>query len=348
MNNRENTLRAARFERPDTIPMGFHINPACWDFYPPAALQALMADHPFLFPDFDANSPPTPSLDPNQHAAAPYTDDWACVWETSQTGITGAVTGHPLAEWADFASFTAPDPAHSDGLGPLDWAQVRRDFQQRRQTGQLTQANLQHGHTFLRLQDLRGYVNLMFDMADQNPQLINLLHMVEDFNRALVRRYIDLGVEWLGYPDDLGMQHGPMIAPPHFRQYIKPSYQRLIQPARDAGCVIHMHSDGDIRALAEDLLDCSIDVLNIQDQVNGLDWIAANLAGRVCLEIDIDRQAVTRFGTPDQIDAHIHKTTALLGNKQGGLMMIYGLYPGVPLANARAIMDAMTKYAPLV
>jgi len=33
-----------------------------------------------------------------------------------------------------------------------------------------------------------------------------------------------------------------------------------------------------------------------------------------------------------------------LGSKQGGLMMIYGLYPGVPLANVQALMDAMQRY----
>lgn len=31
----------------------------------------------------------------------------------------------------------------------------------------------------------------------------------------------------------------------------------------------------------------------------------------------------------------------------GGLCMIYGLYPGVPLENVRAMMDAMGKYAAL-
>jgi hypothetical protein len=26
-------------------------------------------------------------------------------------------------------------------------------------------------------------------------------------------------------------------------------------------------------------------------------------------------------------------------------MMIYGMYPGIPLANAKALMDAMEKYS---
>jgi len=33
-----------------------------------------------------------------------------------------------------------------------------------------------------------------------------------------------------------------------------------------------------------------------------------------------------------------------LGSREGGLMMIYGLYPGVPLENAAAVMDAMERY----
>jgi len=33
-----------------------------------------------------------------------------------------------------------------------------------------------------------------------------------------------------------------------------------------------------------------------------------------------------------------------LGSRRGGLMMIYGLYPGVPFENAAALMDAMEKY----
>jgi hypothetical protein len=28
--------------------------------------------------------------------------------------------------------------------------------------------------------------------------------------------------------------------------------------ARDAGCIIHVHADGDLRALIDDLLDCGL------------------------------------------------------------------------------------------
>lgn len=87
-----------------------------------------------------------------------------------------------------------------------------------------------------------------------------------------------------------------------------------------------------------------VDVLNLQDLVNGIDWIAEKFAGRVCVDLDVDRQNITRFGTPEQIDALIREEVEKLGSPEGGLMMIYGLYPGTPFENVKALMDAMERY----
>jgi hypothetical protein len=343
---RENLLRTVHFERPDYIPMSFHINPACWHAYPHEALQGLMAEHPFLFPDFVPSSEPiVPQYGPNQLAGHPYTDDWGCVWKTTDDGITGTVTQHPLASWDDFDDYVPPDPSVVSGLGPIDWNRVAEGLQKAISEGQLATASLPHGHTFLLLQSLRGYGNLIYDMADGDRRLWTLIHMIEEFNLFLIQRYVELGAEWIGYPEDLGMQVGPMLSPEHFRCYIKPTYQRLMQPAREAGAIVHMHSDGDIRALVDDLIEGGVEVINLQDLVNGIDWIAGRFAGRVCIDLDIDRQAITRFGTPTQIDALIREEVEKLGRREGGLMMIYGLYPGVPLENVGALMDAMTRYA---
>ena len=49
--------------------------------------------------------------------------------------------------------------------------------------------------------------------------------------------------------------------------------------------------------------------------------------GKICVDLDIDRQNIT------------------VGSKDGGFMMIYGWYPGTPIENAEAVMDAMEKYS---
>ena len=86
-------------------------------------------------------------------------------------------------------------------------------------------------------------------------------------------------------------------------------------------------------------------VINLQDLVNGIDWIADRFRGKTCVELDIDRQHVTVSGTPADIDALIRREVSAIGTPQGGLAMIFGLYPGTPLENAAALMDAMERYA---
>ena len=345
MSRREDILKSIRFERPDRIPMAFHINAACWHHYEQNALQDLMGEHPFLFPDFDGRDQVSPQYGLNARRGEPHTDPWGCVWETTDDGITGCVRLHPLADWDAFEHYTPPDPDTTDGTFSVDWESIRARVDRQREAGELVRCGLTHGHTFLRLQDIRGYENLLLDMADAEPRLAALIDMVEDFNHRYAARLLELEPDIMGYPEDLGMQVGPMLSPESFRTYIKPVYQRLMKPARDQGCIVHMHSDGDIRTLADDLIDGGVDVINLQDLVNGIDWIADRFAGRTCIDLDIDRQSITAQGTPAQVDHLIREEVEKLGSKEGGLMMVYGLYPGVPIENVSALMDAMEEYA---
>jgi len=345
MTRRDNILRAIRFERPDYIPMGFHINPACWHHYDQNALQDLMEEHPFLFPDLRRQEKITPHYALNQRKDESYTDLWGCVWETSDDGITGVVHQHPLDDWSRFSGYKAPDPDTTDGTDPVDWHSIRARVDQQKENGELVCGGLPHGHTFLRLQDIRGYENLIFDMLDKEPDLRTLIEMVENFNHQYVTNWLKLEPDMMSYPEDLGMQVGPMLSPESFREYIKPVYQRLMKPSRDQGCIVHMHSDGDIRTLVDDLIDGGVEVINLQDLVNGIDWIADKFAGRTCIDLDIDRQIITARGTPGQIDDLIREEVEKLGTRKGGLMMVYGLYPGVSMENIGALMDAMEKYA---
>lgn len=344
--DRETILKAVRFKTPDYIPMTFHINDACWDHYDQNALLDLMEDHPFLFPGFQRPALPVrPDYDANARAGVPYTDDFGCVWETSMDGIVGAVHTHPLADISSYASYRFPDPEKSTGLGPVDWAEFEREVARQKARGEMTYGDLRHGHTFQQLCDIRGYMDTLMDLSDEEPEVLDLLERLCRFNLAQIRHFLKADVDMVRIPEDLGMQVGPMISPALFRQYIKPLYQRMLEPVRQAGKIIHMHSDGDIRSLADDIVEGGVEVLNLQDLVNGVDWIGEKFRGKLCIDLDIDRQRITPFGTPAEIDAHVKHCIETIGCRKGGLMMIYGLYPGVPLENVKALMDAMTKYA---
>ncbi|MHC4436122.1 MAG: uroporphyrinogen decarboxylase family protein, partial [Planctomycetota bacterium] len=323
----------------------FWINPACWHHYPNDILLELMGEHQLLFPDFDSQDIALPEPAPWERTGKPYRDSWGCVWETVDDGITGSVTRHPLTDWDALQSFVPPDPAETNGMAEIDWDIINDKILKAKEQGKYGVGSLEHGHAFMRLSYLRGYENLLLDMSDGDKRLWQLIEIVKSYSAEIVQRYVDCGVEMIRYPEDLGMQLGPMLSPEQFRTYIKPIYEHLMEPARKAGSLVHMHSDGDIRALADDLIISGVDAINLQDLVNGIDWIAANLKGRLCIDLDVDRQKITRFANPEQIDELIRREVKMLGSPEGGLMMIYGLYPGVPIENVKAIADAMERYA---
>ena len=343
--DRENLFRAIRFEKPEYIPMTFHINDACWMHYDQNALLDLMEDHPFLFPDFQRPETPfIPNYDGNARVSEPYTDDFGCVWSTTMDGIVGTVHHHPLADISQYSSFVFPDPEHSTGLGSIDWNEFEKEVAKQKEQGQMTYGDLRHGHTFQQLCDIRGYMDALTDMSDEEPDVLDLLERLCQFNLAQIHHFLKADVDIVRIPEDLGMQTGPMISPFLFKEYIKPLYQRMLEPVRKAGKIIHMHSDGDIRKLVDDIIEGGVDIINLQDQVNGVDWIGAKFRGNTCVDLDIDRQTITPFGTPAEIDAHVRHCVETVGCRNGGLMMIYGLYPGVPLENVKALMDAMCRY----
>ena len=126
-----------------------------------------------------------------------------------------------------------------------------------------------------------------------------------------------------------------MTAPP------KPGFDRIFGPARERKAEIRLHTDGYIVDIIPDLIELGVTALNPQDLVNGLDTLAALAKGKVHIILDIDRQSVTVLGTPAQVDAHIHNCIRTLGSPDGGLSLVYGVYPGTPMANIEAAVRAM-------
>ena len=118
----------------------------------------------------------------------------------------------------------------------------------------------------------------------------------------------------------------------------------MFKPCREAGVHVYLHSDGHILEIAEDLVKAGVSMLNLQDTVNGIENIGRKLKGEVCIDLDVDRQYLMPFGTPEEIEKHIKNVIVKLGSKKGGLALKADIYPDVPLSNIEALCQAMEKY----
>lgn len=118
---------------------------------------------------------------------------------------------------------------------------------------------------------------------------------------------------------------------------------KMYSRCHDAGCDVYMHTDGHIIPIIPDLIDCGVNVINPQIRANGLDNLVRACKGKVCINLDLDRQMFP-FGTPAEIDAHVRECVEALGDPAGGLWLNAEIGPDIPLENVEAICQALLKY----
>ncbi len=280
------------------------------------------------------------SRSPGREAYAEETDRWGCHWIYPLKSLDGQCIGHPVASWSDLARYQPPNP---DDF--TDWKQAKENIEKTKSRGGIAHGGTDHGFIYLRLTYLRGFNNFMMDLGDNRPELDELIGIVENYWFEVAKRWIESGVDVIGFGDDLGLQHSLPISPDAWRKYIKPSYKRIFSYCRSNDVYVSLHTDGYILDIIPDLIECGVSTLNPQDFVNGLDNIRRLARGKIFIHLDIDRQKVTVYGKPDEIDAHILNCIKTLGSPKGGLSMVWGVYPPMPLENIEAAARAMDKYA---
>ena len=277
---------------------------------------------------------------PGREAYSEETDRWGCHWVYPLRSFDGQCTIHPIASWSELSTYRPPNP---DDF--TDWEQARARIEKSKSEGRVARGSTDHGFIYLRLTYLRGFANFMLDIAEGNPELNELIGMVEQYWFGVVKRWIDIGVDTINFGDDLGLQNSLPMSPDAWRRYIGPSYKRIFSYCRSNGVHPYLHTDGYIADIIPDLMECGVSILNPQDLVNGLDNIRRLAKGRVFINLDIDRQRITVFGKPDEIDTHILDCIRTLGSPNGGLSMRWAILPPTPIENIEAGVKAMDRYA---
>jgi len=316
LSERDNWLRAASFQRPEWIPCTVSLSPGTWKAYR-EDLERIVLAHPRIFPR-------------------------GCVWKNVQEGLEGQVMEHPLADLSALASYQPPDPLVKEERGDRDWEQIAQEVEQQKKQGLLATGNGER--LFDRLYFLRGFDRLMMDFATGEPRLRELIDMLIEYEMKLVNKWLELGVDMVGFHTDIGTQKSLMISPAHFRRYIKPMFTTLFQTCRDAGAVVYLSSDGRLLEIVDDLVECGVCVHDPQLRANTLDGIVRAYKGKLCANVDLDRQGFP-FLSPSQLRDQVKEVVDRMAAPEGGLM-VWAAFSGadVPLRNIVAVCEAMEDY----
>jgi hypothetical protein len=348
MNAKENYLRAAEMTGPEWIPCTISVSPPVWHKYR-EQLRDLVLRHPSLFDEYQKGNRDYDYFGVRRKGNT-ITDEWGCVWSFLADGLQGQVVKHPLEDLKLLASFKPQDPIQLNNVPgegyppyPNSFEMAMNYLKKAKKEDKLAVGSCPHGFMFQRLYYLRGFTNLMKDFVLQPPELNKLVDVVLDYNMKLIRRWLEVDIDLLSCGDDVGMQDRLVINPRTFRKYLVPAYSTMFGAARERGVHVFLHSDGHILEVAEDLVKAGVTILNPQDLVNGVENIKTKLKGRVCIDIDIDRQKVVPFGKPAAIKKHVRNVISALNSPEGGLMVTVGIYPPTPLENIEALCEALEE-----
>ncbi len=312
----EDRIKAMKFATPEFIPFEVGILPAAWMKHRDA-LDEIVHNHPIVFGDQEATVRDFDYIGPATFHEGKHTDIWGCVWSNVAEGMEAIVTEHPLPNREDVCTMKMP-------AKPL--------------------GSLPHGFMYLRLGDLRGFEEVMVDFAEEPEELQILIDTVLQHNMLELELILQKQHNsYISFGDDLGMQASLPISPATWRKYLKPCYMKMYQRVHAAGYDVYMHTDGHIYEIIPDLVDCGVNVVNPQIRANGLDNLARVCKGKVCVDLDLDRQMFP-FCRPDEIDAHVREAVEMLGAPEGGLWLRAEIGPDVPLDTIDAICVALETY----
>lgn len=342
MNSRERMIKAIEFGSPDRMPI------ITWraekfdgwlrfkghERYRPEIESFLKK-----YPD-DAYYVDTPWIMQGRsgEVGSEISDEWGIVWKTLGVGCMDIK--HPLADWEDFENYQFPAPSFYVPPEAKEAVGCERP-EKYTYTGTF-------GGYFQLMGSLRGFENLMMDLARQPEKLSVLADKLLDYFLRLIEKWSEIGVDGMFFGDDWGTQERLIIHPDMWREFFKPRYKKMFDAVHNDGAHVWFHSDGYVMDIIPDLIEIGVDVLNVNQLcLNGLDKIKEKYSGKVCFLGGLDQQNILPFGSTEDVEEHVKHVSKALGTDKGGYIAVplSGGGYDVPFANLEVALNTFAKYS---
>ncbi len=119
--------------------------------------------------------------------------------------------------------------------------------------------------------ELLGFEQFMMWTVLEPKALRGYYEKLIETNIGFAKIAAKAGADGILIADDLAFNSGPFVDPNYLRQDYFPLLKKQISAIHDLGLPVVLHSDGDLRTLLDDLIDCGIDGLQSCDPNANMD-----------------------------------------------------------------------------
>ncbi len=275
-----------------------------------------------------------------------YQDEWGVTWRTIEyqtrfgSGKYTEPFGHPLVDDKKLAAYLPPDPERPELYTEAE--RVIREYRSQYWIVGVTPTTI-----FETAWALRGYEQLMVDMATDPDTANQVLDFPFRYHQSVTRRLVSLGVDMIWLGDDVGGQNSMLMSPNMWRTYLKPRMAELITSLRSINPAIKIayHTDGVVYPIIPELIEIGIDVLNpIQPIAMDPAKLKDDFGDRLCFWGSMDIQHTLPFGTPAEVRNEVITRLKTIG-RNGGLLIgpTHNLQLDTPLENFWAMVDTIRQ-----
>ncbi len=366
MKHRDRVLMALSHREPDRCPMQVSFTP---EFAARLEAELRLADHGLHNPHGGGNTYELErSLDQDMLLTSvgwvngyyqagyqdmdSYRDEWGVLWTTVEyqtrfgKGKYTEPFGHPLKDDRNLETFSPPDPDRAELYVAAE--RTIRDYQ-----GEYWIVGVTPTTIFECAWALRGYEQLLIDMAADPVRANCVLDYPFRYHMAVTERLVRLGVDMIWLGDDVGGQTSMLMSPKMWRAYLKPRMAELIDSLRAINPAIKIayHTDGVVYPIIPDLIEIGVDVLNpIQPLAMDPAKLKKEYGSALCFWGSMDIQHTLPNGTSQAVRDEVLLRLKTIG-RGGGLLIgpTHNLQLDTPLENFWAMIDTIreTPYSSL-
>lgn len=254
-------------------------------------------------------------------------------WQTKRDTLSAAGCFAEVETVEELEAYPWPDPQY------LDFTDVYAEIEQYQDKMVFTGMWSPFFHI---VADFFGMENYFIKMYEYPEVVEAVTTRIVDFYVAANEKFFEgLGdrADVMFFGNDFGTQRDLFLSPDQFRQFVLPSFKRLVEVGKKYNKKVMLHSCGSIYRIIPDLITLGVDMLHpIQAQAAGM--CAAELAQYkedLIFVGGIDAQTFFVNATPDQIREEVRRVRSLLGP---GLIVSPSheeILPNVPAANVWAM-----------
>lgn len=145
--------------------------------------------------------------------------------------------------------------------------------------------------------------DLAVELAEEPERVHERLRRDAEWAKESGRRQIDAGAEALTMCADYCFNQGPFLSPRMFAEFVAPYLADIVASHKKAGAFVIKHTDGDIKSIVDQIVDCGPHALHSLDPQGRVDIadIKRRYGSRICLCGNVNC-ALLQTGTDAEVE----------------------------------------------